>query len=447
MAVDFAQKDYLTSLPVVELCRDCVSGSQAVKSKGTKYLPKLDPTDNSPENVARYEQMKDLALFTNFTGRTVESLNGSLWRKEADIELPLPIEYMLDDCDGKGLDLSQFAKDVTFDLQQSARYGILVEYDNNNAQAKFLPYVHESIINVRIDNGKYSLVVLKQKYVVEDDGFEQELDDEYLVLKLIDGVYVQQIYRDNVLFAEVTPLDYNGNTFDEILFVFIGAKNNDETIDTPPIYPLAEVNIAHYRNSSSVERSGWIMGEPMLVIAPGENLPDDHFTKNPIRYGSTTGINVGAGGSADILQASPNTLAQELQKEKVEQMLLIGARLVTNQTTAETATGATIRYASENSILSTIATNTSKGIKKALGFAELFMAETPSDDITFEIGTEFFAMAPDAQLLNVLLMIADRGKYMPQDDFIKLIKKYGLIDGDRTLEEIKNELSQEDPLL
>ena len=445
MSVDYQTPEYLNSLAIVAKCRATTAGSPAVKKGKTLYMPMIDPSDHSPANEMRYNQMLDLALYTNFVGRTVEALNGALWRKPADIELPKSLEYMREDCTGGGLSLEQFAKDITYDIQQSGRFGILIEYVNG--KAVFRPYVHESIPNVRKNGEMRTKVVLSQKYVVSDDGFEAELDDEFLVQALIDTTYVQQVWRNGEWFSEVEPLDYNGNKFDSIPFVFAGSKNNDETIDMPPIAALADVNIAHYRNSASVERSGWIMGEPMLVIAPGDNLPTDHFKNDPIRFGVSSGVNVGTNGSMNILQANPNTLAQELQKEKVEQMLLIGARLAETNSSNETATGAAIRYGAETSVLSTIAHNVSSAIEQALGYAEMFMSESPTYESKFQIGTDFFAQAPDAQLLNVMLMIADRGKYMPQDDFIRFLKRYGFYDGERTIEEIKNDASIEDPLL
>ena len=450
MSVDYQTPEYLNSLSVVKKCRDTVSGSKAVKDGGTLYLPMINPTDKSQGNKDRYDQLRDLALYTNFVGRTAEALNGALWRKPADIEVPTPLEYMLEDCDGSGLSLAQFTKDITFDIQQAGRYGILVEGigEKPGVVARFNAYLHESIINVRRDNGQLSLVVLKQQYQESDDGFEYVIKDEFLVLSLVDGEYTQTMYRAGEIYGEViTPKDYNGNTFDRIPFVFAGSKNNDETIDTPPLASLSEVNIAHYRNSASVERSGWIMGEPMLVIAPGDGLPAEHFSENPIIFGAASGVNVGTGGTLDIVQAQPNTLAQALQKEKVEQMLLIGARLAETNSGNETATGASIRHGAETSVLSTIANNVSSAMLQALKFAEQFMSETESDEIVFQIGTDFFAQAPDAQLLNVMLMIADRGKYLPQDDFIRFLKRYGFYDGTRTIEEIKNDASIEDPLL
>ena len=446
MPVNYQQPEFILSIPIVKKCRDSVAGSQAIKGGTTDYMPMINPSDKSVANMSRYKQLVELALYTNFTGRTVEALNGALWRKPATIELPTSLEYMRDNCDGGGLSLEQFAKDITFDIQQSGRFGILIEYVNGLAQ--FNPYIHESIINVRKKGGKYVLIVLKQEYSDSDDGFEAVMKEEFLVLALVDDVYTQSIYREGEIFGKViTPLDYNGQPYGDIQFVFAGSKNNDETIDIPPIYSLAEVNIAHYRNSGSVERSGWIMGEPMLVISPGDNLQADHFKNDPIVFGAASGVNVGTNGNAMILQANPNTLAQSLQKEKVEQMLLIGARLAETTSTNETATGAEIRHGAETSVLSTIAGNVSAAFEMAFEMAESTMSESVSGDVKFAIGTEFFSQSPDAQLLTVLLQIADRGKYMPQDDFIALLKRYGLLDSERNLEELKNDLTLESPIL
>ena len=89
-------KLYIANLPRWELVRDCVSGSQAIKTRrpisddtndnknearaaaGTRYLPAPNPTDISRENTIRYEQYKTRANFVNFTGQTEEGFLGIL---------------------------------------------------------------------------------------------------------------------------------------------------------------------------------------------------------------------------------------------------------------------------------------------------------------------------------------------------------------------------------
>lgn len=439
MPVDYQSPDYRNSLASVRLCRDAVSGSEAIKNGKTKYLPMLDPEDTSLANEKRYAQMLELALYTNFTGRTVEALNGAIYKREPVAELPSELEYMLTDCDGGDLSLTQFAKAISHELFQAGRVGVLVDVDSDQ-KAVFRMYKHESIINVTSDR-----IVLKQQYIKESDGFEHIYEDEYLVLRLDDAGYVQEVYRDDELFDVVEVRDYNGSRFDYIPFQFFGSRNNDKVIDKPPIFDMATVNIAHYRNSASVERSGWIMGEPMIYIAPGSNLPNDHFKENPIRFGVASGINVGDGGSAGILQASPNTLAQELQKEKVEQLIMLGARLVVSNAGNETATGALIRYGAENSVLSTIAQNTANGIEKCLRFAESFMIQNPSFESTFDIDFEFLTAQADANLLSVLNAMVTVGN-LPKEELLRYAQKVGLIDAEADLSDLQESIEMASPL-
>ncbi len=48
--------------------------------------------------------------------------------------------------------------------------------------------------------------------------------------------------------------------WDEIPFTFVGAQNNDPTIDDSPLAALVEINHGHYRNSADYEDSVWFCG-------------------------------------------------------------------------------------------------------------------------------------------------------------------------------------------
>ena len=62
---------------------------------------------------------------------------------------------------------------------------------------------------------------------------------------------------------------------------------------------------------------------------------------------------LGDTGSATLLQADANSLVGDAMIKKESQMVAIGARIITDRTGNETAEGARIRFASENSVLAT----------------------------------------------------------------------------------------------
>ena len=122
-----------------------------------------------------------------------------------------------------------------------------------------------------------------------------------------------------------------------------------------------------------------------------------------IKLGSRTGHVLGENGSATLLQADPNSLVLEAMKAKEQAMVAIGARIITDRAGNETAEGARIRFASENSVLGDIVHNLSQGVLQCIKWVGEFMgvAEEPE----FEINREFYDKSADPQMIMSLSLI------------------------------------------
>jgi hypothetical protein len=104
-----------------------------------------------------------------------------------------------------------------------------------------------------------------------------------------------------------------------------------------------------------------------------------------------------AGGSAELLQADPNTMPKEAMGHKEEQMKALGAKLIEPGPVKGTATEALIEEASESSVLSSATKNVSLGYQKALYFASRFIGEVDPAKIVFELNSDFAANHMNAQ--------------------------------------------------
>ena len=97
-------------------------------------------------------------------------------------------------------------------------------------------------------------------------------------LDIIEGKYRQRLYKFDqkgaLLTGQAEEVFPQLGSLDQgvIPFTFIGATNNDHTIDDAPLLPLAELNIGHFRNSADNEESSFVVGQPTLFIAPGESM-------------------------------------------------------------------------------------------------------------------------------------------------------------------------------
>ena len=456
MPVDTPHSAYTAHEKKAQRVRDAVAGTDAIKGARTTYLP---------HPVAGYERLKgelleeaddryvaylQRASWLGVTGRTHEGMLGGVFRKAPTAELPSSIDYMLEDADGSGMALEQFAKLCVSALEQSGRAGVLVDYpeaedgltreQTRGLRATLRYYDSQSIINWRREGEALTLVVLREIYEDEVDEFQRNQKMQYRVLRLEDGVYTQQVYRDNQPAGEkVTPRDAAGNAWREIPFQFLGAKNNDEIPDKPLLLDIADLNIAHYRNSADLEEGAFLCGQPMLHVDIGDLDANQWQELNPngVEVGSRRGIQT-KGGRIDMVQAEERNLPLSLMEQKEKQMLALGARLIEQRGQNETAEAVRARSGAENASLSSVATNVSNGIENALLWALGFMGGT--GDVIYQLNQQFYAEDADPQEVIARIQELDRG-LIAKRDYRDWRRRTGGIDPERTDEEIDAEVA------
>ena len=468
MPVSTQHPDYSKYLPIWTQTRDAVRGSVAIKEKKHQYLPVPDNSSGDERKgteTIRYRQYMKRALFTNFTGRTKNALVGAAFRKDPIIELPEELSYLISDATGDGLSLTQLAKDELSNLMETGRSVLLVDYpqtDENvtvedvrrmNLRASIIPYTAEQVINWKSDVvGGYRMltsVVIAEEYLEPLDEFDHSSKIQYRVLRLREDGYTQQIYREDEPFTnEFYPKRADGTNWPEIPIMFIGSKNNDSTIDDAPLADIAEVNLAHFRNSADYEESCFLVGQPTLFIT--HSLSAEQFKQfNPqgIKLGSRAGHVLGEQGSATLLQANENQLVMRAMEAKEHQMIAIGARIIQDRTSRsdrETAEAARIRFASENSVLGDVVGNLSEAITKCIGWIGEFMG-VDADETRFIINREFYDRDVDPQMIMSMVTLLDRDIIAEQDIFDRL-KTGGLVNPERSLEDVKDEMGMRSPI-
>jgi hypothetical protein len=313
-----------------------------------------------------------------------------------------------------------------------------------------VPYTAEQIINWKLDayGGRklLTLIVLEEDYPDDDDEFGHEKKKQQRILRLSDEGYSQQIYRDEMPYTEqFFPTKADGSKWFEIPFVFCGSKNNDASIDDAPLADIAEVNLAHYRNSADYEESCFITGQPTLFIT--HSLSAEQFAEynpNGIKLGSRAGHVLGETGAATLVQAEANNIVREAMNSKLNEMVAIGARIVTDRGQNETAEGARIRFASENSVLGDVVNNLSEALFTCILWVGEFMGF--DGDTEFYLNTEFYDKSVDPQLIMSMVTLLDR-EIIGEADIFDRLKSAGLIEPGRTLDMVKSERGLNNPLI
>lgn len=442
--VRHVRKELKAILPQYRQIQDCIDGAPAVKKRRTTYLPQPDPTNETEENRQRYEDYLTRAVFYNVTGRTLEGFVGQVFIREPVVNLPNSLDVVQADANGEGVPLNQQAKSATGYVIAKGRAGLFSDYpatsgeitveeqQQGNINPTITLYQPEYIINWRtktIGSKVYlSLVVLKEEYVCEDDGFETKTAWQYRVLRLNDdNVYTVEIWRSTsdagfapIEGGEVIPTDSAGNAFNEIPFTFIGSKNNDSEIDNPPLYDISELNIAHYRNSADYEESSYVVGQPTPYASGLTQQWVDEVMGGQLKMGSLGGVMLPENGEAGLIQAEPNQMPKEGMEHKERQMVALGAKLVEQQSVQRTATEAKMENASETSVLSSIASNVSAAYQKALTWCAQFVGA--GDNIEYVLNNDFDT------------------NHMSSQEIAQVISSW--VDGAITFEEMRNRLTK-----
>ena len=465
MPVSDAHPQYSFYLPQWEKTRDACAGSARVKARKSIYLPVPDASDQDPTkgtNRTRYKQYIQRAVYTNFVGRTKNALVGAAFRKAPVFELPDNIGYLATDATGDGLSLEQLCKDELTNLLEVGRVCLMVDYPQAEdgmseedvralgLRASIVSYPAESVINwsteTRSGRKLLNLVVIAEKYRTGTDEFSHDSETQHRVLRLREDGYTQQIYRDDKPYTEeYYPRQADGAKWQEIPFVFVGSKNNDSTIDDAPLSDIADVNIAHYCNSADYEESCFLTGQPTLFLTHSLSKEMwDEYNTSGIKLGSRAGHVLGETGNATLVQADANSMVGQAMKDKESQMVMIGARIITDRGQNETAEAARIRFASENSVLGDVVHNLTDGIIQCLKWACLYMGT--DEEIEFALNTDFYDRTVDPQMISSMILLLDRG-LIGEEDIFKRAKAGGIVDEDRSFDDVRTERGLANPLV
>ena len=371
--------------------RDSHNGSDAIKSRGEVYLPKLSGQDKD-----QYDAYKLRAMYYNGIERTVKGLIGAVMRIEPIVEAPEKVKEWLGDITGTGIPLNDFIGYVISEQLLMGRQGILV--DRSDERPYLTGYCTEQITNWLDDT-----VVLQETYRKVDpkDKYKSEYDIQYRELtKDEDGNYVVRIWRDNkgwAVWQEIYPTQ-RGDALDGIPFIAMSGEGFNFEPVTSSMLALADTGISLYRTSADLEHGR-------------------HFTALPTPYvtgiDSDSELRIGAGeawilpdtqSSAGYLEFSGQGL-QALEKaveEKRSMMASLGAQLLQSQKAGvEAADSVRLRQNAEASTL----VSTVKSVERAVTHALQVMAEWEGikGDIKITLNTDFVDTKIDSADMTSLM--------------------------------------------
>jgi len=436
---------YATAKSRWQRCRDAYEGGDAVRERGTSYLPKLDG-----QSDAEYAAYKLRADFYGATSRTVDGLAGAVLRKAPAVEVPEGIAPQLADVTSQGVPLEAFAKALVEQDLAVGRAGILVDLPTQErveARPYWVSYRAEQIINWRsaVRNGRrvLTLVVLQETDAQVDaaDPFVQTDVTQYRVLELKAAApggpeaYTVTLYTkspqakpgDDGEWTPGTPVQpkRRGDPLPFIPFVFIGPSGTAEDVEKPPLLDLVDLNLSHYRSSADLERARFFTSSPTPYIcgfsgagvAPASaDNPEGHAVATPVyRIGSSVAWTFQSPDTkVGMLEYTGQGLGalREALKDKQEQMAVLGARLLEAQKAdAEAAATVRLRHAGDESVLKKVTMAVDQALTQALRWHVWWAGLTVDDDaVTVQLNTDFLGVVISPDLVAKLLLSLQAGE-------------------------------------
>lgn len=421
MPVNTPNKAYIMAAPQVMRVRDTAAGNDAVKAKGKLYLPEL-----GGQTTGEYDAYKLRGLLMPVVKPTATALTGAIMRKDPTPTLPSKLDYLIDNSDGDGKDLSLLASMAVNELLLAGRYGLLGEVTETGVAIK--SYERENIINWSSD-----YIVLQQFYTVPNnkDKFLLETKTEYIELTFDEnGKYVQNIWREgNKGFAVVNTIEpmIGNKRLDKLPFVFINTIDATAMLTPPALLHLADVNLDQYRLSTDLRHGLHWTALPTLFVF-GE-ITDDK--------GKQVKLTVGAGSSNHIQDTEARVELLEFTgaglsaidvalKTDVETMSTIGARMLQGKSPGvKAAETARIEQSGESATLSTIAQAVENGITNIIRILAEWSGLNP-DDVIVELNKDFIdASLTPQELAEYLKMF--QSDAISLDTFLNLLHKGELL--------------------
>lgn len=461
---DFVHPLYTKFLPQWESTRAAVEGQPALSRCPYKYLPDPTPLDTCDEARARYRSYCDRAVYLNATGRTRAGLIGIAFADWPEVTKPASLDYLIENADGAGLGLYGLSQKVLGELLETGRGGLFVDYPKVNegdgtsiaartagTAARIVYYRPEDIRDWGTERvGTEMRLAYVKLYEERDrrsnDGLTLETVCMYRILRLRQtspGVWqytvevVEKGENGWVTTGELIPRDGNGQPWDIIPFHFIGSESNEPAPQKPPLYDLAQINLAHYRNSADFEESVFMLGQPQVTMTGLDVAWRDHIEASGVYFGSRRVLMGPQGATIGILQVQPNTLAREAMKDKKEEMVSLGARLLQPGSAVKTEHQSKADTRAAYSVLSLVCDNVSQAFKSALLWVQRYM--NASGEVDYAIDTDFDGLTFNPEIVNTLIK-AVQGGIVPESDAWRVLRQLNMIDPEKTDEEIRDEI-------
>lgn len=417
MPINSTHGDYDASVLVWSRARDVLSGEDAVKAAGPRYLPRLES-----QSDAEYEAYKARACFFGATARTLEEYLDLVFRRAPVIGAGQgkALQAFAADCDLWGLDFARYARRVVGEVLSVGRAGSLVLWDKAATRPCVSFWRPEDIIDWSVE--RVGQVLTLVRVVLRDGG-------RLRVLNLVDSVCVQEFWRqegaageargssEGWVLDERAALRRDGGALSFIPFVFHGPRGSQPEPDRLPLADIIAANLDHYRLDADLKHGLHFAALPTAWVSG--------FDKEAsLRIGSSTAwVSDAADASAGFLEFSGAGLEHiERAMEKVERrMALLGARMLeVRSPDGEAAAGRSAELCGLGSIVASLNGSLSRVLRMAQWWIE--GGEVEAKDARFIMNSDLGAHVMSGEEISAVVA-AWRAGAISRDTMLERLKR------------------------
>ena len=444
MPVNSTHTDYDASALEWSRARDVLSGEDAVKAAGEKYLPRLD--SQSEEEYAAY---KARASFFGATARTLEEYLDLVFRRAPVLALGTAeqLKKFGGDCDLWGLDFMRYARRVVSEVLAVGRVGSLVLWEQSGRPVVSL-WRAEQIVNWTVERvGQGASLV---EVVLRDAG-------RLRVLRLVGSSCVQEIWKrsdppspegcgetspplpcdcgatnEAWVLDERVDIKREGVPLPFIPFAFHGPRNSRPDPDRLPLADIIAANLDHYRLDADFKHGLHFAALPTAWVTGFDKA-------TPLRIGSSAAwVSDIPGASAGFLEFSGAGLGHiERAMERVERrMALLGARML--EVAGSDGEGASVPATSGDGQLcglGSVVASLNQSLTRVLQFAHWWIEGGQFGDapgIGFTMNTDLSARAISGESLTAVVA-AWRAGAISRESMLEVLKRGEVLPEGRTV--------------
>lgn len=424
MTITDRPPDYESFASQWQRLRDALAGGDAIKARGTTYLPKPEG-----QTLAAYQAYTARARWYDVPDRTRCGLLGSLFRKEPALTAPAKLEAGLDGLSVSGLPFATLLRQIAGEVLALGRIGLLVDMPGDRplgALPLWACYAAERIEDWQQTRVDGRLITSRVK-LAEPDTSDSDEATQFRELILVDGLYEVRIWRrtgggfrgETWQIAEQHRPTKGGQRLTYIPFSFIGVQDLDPDVEKPPLLGLVDETLGHYQLSADYRQSLFLTAQPTpYLLGFAEDERPNQIGSGALWASRNAEAKVGmlefqGAGLAAIRQAMLDSEAR---------MVLLGARFFErDKAGVETAEAHRLRFSADGATLTTIARTVGDGVTQALKWSADWAGLEPAA-VSLQPNRDFLPENLSSQDLMALLELWQQGA-IDRDDLDANLKK------------------------